>query len=34
MCIDGLKSNGTMLDFINIMSYDTSPVYDPIVAFI
>lgn len=33
MNIQGLKSNGFMLDWINIMSYDASPVYDPIVAF-
>jgi chitinase len=33
MCIKGLQSNGNMLDWINIMSYDASPVYDPIVAF-
>lgn len=33
MCIKGLESNGNMLDWINIMSYDASPAYDPIVAF-
>ena len=33
MCIPGLKTNGTQLDFINLMSYDASNVYDPIVAF-
>jgi hypothetical protein len=33
MCIKGLQSNGKMLDWVNIMSYDASPAYDPIVAF-
>ena len=33
MCIKGLQSNGTQLDWINIMSYDASPVYNPLVAF-
>ena len=33
MCIKGLQSNGNQLDWINIMSYDASPVYDPLVAF-
>jgi len=33
MCIPGLKSNGHQLDFICLMSYDASNVYDPITAF-
>jgi len=33
MCITGLQSNGNQLDWINIMSYDASPVYSPIHAF-
>lgn len=33
MCIEGLKSNGHQLDFICIMSYDASPVYNPLLAF-
>lgn len=33
MCIPGLTSNGSQLDFINLMSYDASPVYDPTVGF-
>lgn len=33
MNIDGLQSNGKQLDFINIMSYDASNVYDPLIAF-
>ena len=33
MCISGLKSNGYQLDFINLMSYDASNVYNPIEAF-
>ena len=33
MNIAGIKSNGKDLDFINIMSYDASPIYDPLIAF-
>jgi chitinase len=33
MCIPGLQSNGHQLDFICLMSYDASPVYDPVTAF-
>ena len=33
MCINGLQSNGNQLDWINIMIYDASPAYDPLVAF-
>jgi len=33
MSIKGLKSNGSQLDWINIMSYDAGPTYDPLVAF-
>jgi hypothetical protein len=33
MCIAGLKTNGHQLDFINIMSYDAGPTYDPKRAF-
>jgi chitinase len=33
MCISGLQSNGNQLDWINIMSYDASPVYSPTQAF-
>jgi len=33
MCIPGLQSNGKDLDFICLMSYDASPVYDPVTAF-
>jgi len=33
MNIAGLKSNGKDLDFINIMSYDASNVYNPLEAF-
>ena len=33
MCIPGLKSHGNQLDFINLMSYDASNVYNPIIAF-
>jgi chitinase len=33
MCIAGLKSNGHHLDFVNIMSYDAGPTYDPKKAF-
>jgi chitinase len=33
MSIPGLQSNGNQLDFINLMSYDASPAYDPIIGF-
>jgi chitinase len=33
MCIPGLQSNGFQLDFICLMSYDASPIYDPVTAF-
>lgn len=33
MNIAGLQSNGNQLDFVNLMSYDASPVYDPLVGF-
>jgi hypothetical protein len=33
MCVAGLKSNGYQLDWINIMSYDASPVYSATQAF-
>lgn len=33
MNIAGLKENGHLLNFINIMSYDASPIYNPIEAF-
>jgi chitinase len=33
MCIDALKSAGSLLDWINIMSYDASNTYDPCMAF-
>ena len=33
MCVQGLKSSGAKLDWINIMSYDASPVYNPLEAF-
>jgi hypothetical protein len=33
LCIPGLQSKGNLLDFINIMSYDASPVFEPLVAF-
>jgi chitinase len=33
MCIPGLQTNGKDLDFICLMSYDASPVYDPVTAF-
>jgi mannan endo-1,4-beta-mannosidase len=33
MNIQGLKSDGKYLDWINIMTYDASPVFNPIEAF-
>ena len=33
MCIKGLQSNGKQLDWVNIMSYDASNAYNPLVAF-
>ena len=33
MCIPGLVSNGSQLDFICLMSYDASPAYDATVGF-
>lgn len=33
MNIMGIKSHGSILDFINIMSYDASSIYNPIEAF-
>lgn len=33
MSIAGLKSNGHQLDWINIMSYDASDVFDPLQAY-
>jgi chitinase len=33
MCVDGIISNGADLDWINIMSYDASPAYDPLIAY-
>jgi hypothetical protein len=33
MNIQGLKSDGEKLDWINIMSYDASPIFDPIESF-
>ena len=33
MCISGLQSDGSKLDFLNLMSYDASNAYNPIEAF-
>jgi hypothetical protein len=33
MCLAGLKSNGTQLDWLNIMSYDAGTVFSPIESF-
>ena len=33
MCISGLQSDGSKLDFLNLMSYDASNAYNPIDAF-
>jgi len=33
MCIQGMKSNGHQIDWVNVMSYDASPVYSPITGY-
>lgn len=33
MCIEGIKTSGHLLDWINIMSYDAGNTYEPLTAF-